>query len=189
MISDGTSTDQAVGRLESFEAVALRHTNDLFRAAMSMLGNRQEAEDAVQEAYLRAWKAFDRFTPGTNCKAWMFKILLNVIRNHRRRWFRRLFVADDPNTLAENLVYQAPVAESITDQQVLAAFQKLPPRFAEVIMLADVYEFTYKEVQQTLGIPLGTVMSRLSRGRGLLREYLVDLAPLSVSERGAAATV
>jgi RNA polymerase sigma-70 factor (ECF subfamily) len=178
----------SVDPLESFEAVALPHMNDLYRAAHSMLRHRQDAEDVLQEMYLRAWRAFDRFEPGTNCRAWLFKILFNVIRNYRRKWFR-LVLASEPDTFEETMVYEPPVAQDLSDEEILAAFQKLPAQFSEVVMLVDVYDFSYKEAQETLSVPIGTVMSRLSRGRQLLREQLAGSEMAATYRRGEAATV
>ena len=159
--------------IEEFEAEALLHMEDLYRTAASILRNRTEAEDAVQEAYLQALKSFDRFTPGTNCRAWLFRILFHVISHQRRKWFGRL-VFSEREDLERTAVYAAPIPEQLTDDEMLAAFRKLPRQFAEVVMLSDVQEFSYKEIQETLGIPIGTVMSRLSRGRQLLRAQLSD---------------
>jgi RNA polymerase sigma-70 factor (ECF subfamily) len=178
----------SVNPLESFEEVALPHMNDLYRAAHSMMRHRQDAEDVLQEMYLRAWRAFDRFEPGTNCRAWLFKILFNVIRNHRRKWFR-LVLTSEPETFEETLVYEAPVAQDLTDDDILGAFQKLPPQFSEVVMLVDVYDFSYKEAHETLNVPIGTVMSRLSRGRQLLREHLVDSDAAAAFQRCETASV
>ena len=143
----------------------------LYRAACSILHSRSEAEDAVQEAYLQALRSFDRFTPGTNCRAWLFRILFHVISHQRRKWFGRL-IFSEREELEQTAVYHEPVGEQLTDDEVIQAFRKLPQQFAEVVMLADVHEFSYKEIQETLGIPVGTVMSRLSRGRQLLRGHL-----------------
>lgn len=170
---------------ESFEAQALPHLNDLFRAATSILGNRTEAEDVAQEVYLQAWKSFHRFTPGTNCRAWLFGILFHVIHHHRRKWFKLTLMAENEEMFAETVPYEPPVSEHLSDEEMLLAFKKLPPQFAEVVMLADVYEFSYKEVHEALGIPIGTVMSRLSRGRQLLRVHLANFAP--ASEAGSVA--
>jgi len=159
-----------------FEREALPLMDDLFRTAASMLRNRTEAEDAVQETYLQAWKSFDRFTPGTNCRAWMFRILFHVISHHRRKWFSR-FVFTEREDLEQTTVYTEPISEDLTDEDVLAAFRKVPERYAQVVMLADVQEFSYKEIQDILGIPIGTVMSRLSRGRQLLRADLASARP------------
>ena len=161
--------------LESFEQTALPHMDDLFRTATSILRSRTEAEDAVQETYLQAWKSFHRFEPGTNCRAWLFRILFHVISHQRRKWFSR-FTLTERADLEETVVYSAPVPEQLTDEEMLSAFQRLPRQYAEVVMLADVQEFSYKEIQETLGIPIGTVMSRLNRGRRLLRAQLAGCA-------------
>jgi RNA polymerase sigma-70 factor, ECF subfamily len=159
--------------MESFEAEAMPHMNDLFRSAAAILGSRTEAEDITQELYLEAWKSFHRFTPGTNCRAWLYRILFHVIAHHRRKFFKFRFI-DDPEILEETMVYEPPVPEHLSDEDMMLAFRRLPQQYSEVVMLADVHEFSYKEIQEVLGIPIGTVMSRLSRGRKLLRGYLTE---------------
>jgi RNA polymerase sigma-70 factor, ECF subfamily len=161
-----------------FESEALPHMNDLYRAAAAILRSRTEAEDAVQETYLQAWKSFHRFTPGTNCRAWLFRVLFHVISHQRRKWHSR-FVPAERIDMEQTAVYCAPVPEDLTDEEMLAALRQIPAQYAEVVMLADVQEFSYKEVQETLGIPIGTVMSRLSRGRQLLRSQLAECAEKS----------
>lgn len=157
---------------QQFEMAALPHLNDLYRTARRIIGSQTEAEDVVQETFLQAWKSFHRFETGTNCRAWLFKILFHVMSHHRRKLFR-LPVADVcEESLAESAVYTPAPAEHLTDEEVLAAFEKVPPLYRAVVMLADVQEFTYKEIAATLNIPLGTVMSRLNRGRKILREAL-----------------
>jgi RNA polymerase sigma-70 factor (ECF subfamily) len=170
-----TAENGVIDAIGQFEIEALPHLKDLYRAAASILHNRTEAEDAVQEAYLQALKSFQRFTPGTNCRAWLFRILFHVIAHQRRKWFGR-FIYSEREALEQTAVYMEPVAEQLTDDEMIQAFRKLPQQFAEVVMLADVQEFSYKEIQETLGIPIGTVMSRLSRGRQLLRAELADVA-------------
>jgi RNA polymerase sigma-70 factor (ECF subfamily) len=170
------TNEDAQAILESFEDVAMPHMNDLFRAASSMLGSRTEAEDIVQETYLQAWKSFHRFTPGTNCRAWLFKILFHVVQHHRRKWFKFKIVKEEEENLEATLVYEPPVPQDLRDEDVLAAFRKIPQAYREVVLLSDVYDFTYKEIHETLDIPIGTVMSRLSRGRQLLRAELSDFA-------------
>lgn len=170
------SQERCLQSTDEFETQALPHMQDLFRAAASILGNRTEAEDAVQEAYLQAWKSFHRFAPGTNCRAWLFGILFHVISHQRRKWLSR-FVLCEPKTFEDRTPDTAPVPENLTDREILSAVSSLPQQFAEVVMLADVHEFSYKEIQQSLCIPIGTVMSRLSRGRQLLRAQLASLAP------------
>ena len=174
-IGNGDAASAAPNPTAQFEAEALPHLNDLYRAAASILHSRTEAEDAVQEAYLQALKSYQRFTPGTNCRAWLFRILFHVISHQRRKWFSR-FVYSEREELEQTAVYVEPIAEQLTDDELIQAFRKLLQQFAEVVMLSDVQEFSYKEIQETLGIPIGTVMSRLSRGRQLLRAELADLA-------------
>jgi len=134
------------------------------------------AEDVVQEVYLQAWKSFDRFTPGTNCRAWLFKILLNTLHHYRRKWFNVRFMKDEERDFECKAAYAPAVPEKITDEEVLAALDRVPVEFRTVVVLADVEEFSYKEIAHMLEIPIGTVMSRLSRGRKLLRELLAEMA-------------
>lgn len=175
--------------LANFETAALPHMNDLFRAAVAILGNRTEAEDVVQELYLQAWKSFHRFELGTNCRAWLFGILFHVIHHHRRKWFKLTLMADNEEMFAETLAYEPPVPQHLSDEDMLLAFKQIPQQFAEVVMLADVYEFSYKEVHEALGIPIGTVMSRLNRGRRLLRTHLSSFAPAAEAQSQAAHAV
>ncbi len=162
--------------IEEFEAAALPHLPDLFRTAARLTGDRGRAEDVVQEVYLQAWKSFHRFTLGTNCRAWLFKILINTLHHDRRKWFSLRSVQPAGKEFEDTLMYAPPVPEKLTDQEVLSALDRVPTEFRAVILLADVEEFSYKEVALMLEIPIGTVMSRLSRGRKLLREMLAGLA-------------
>jgi RNA polymerase sigma-70 factor (ECF subfamily) len=184
-LSEAGAMGSTLGGIASFEAGALPHMDALFRAAASILHSRSEAEDAVQETYLQALNSFHRFTAGTNCRAWLFRILFHVISHQRRKWFGRI-IFSQREELEQTAVYMEPVAEQLTDDEMIQAFRKLPHQFAEVVMLADVQEFSYKEIQETLGIPAGTVMSRLSRGRQLLRVQLAECATRAGIVRGAA---
>lgn len=167
----------AAGRAEElFELEAMPHRNDIFRAALRMAGDRARAEDVAQEVYLQAWKSFDRFEPGTNCRAWLYKILFHCVNHQRRKWFRFSQLDEDEEYLAVNLVSSRPVPESLTDGEILAALDNIPSDYRAVVLLVDVDEFAYKEVADILSIPIGTVMSRLSRGRKLLRQQLADVA-------------
>jgi len=163
-------------KAQEFEAAALPHLNDLFRTATRLLGNSTEAEDIVQETYLLAWKWFDRFELGTNCRAWLFTIMFNAVRHYRRRWFDRRVTGETAEVLEETLSYTPLVPEELSDQDVLSALDGIPPEFRAVVLLADVQEFSYKEIAEILRVPMGTVMSRLSRGRQLLRIALGELA-------------
>ena len=159
-----------------FEAVALPYLNELYRTAVHLVRDHTEAHDLVQEAYLQAWKAFHRFESGTNCRAWLFKILMNEIRHYRRRWFNTKRVPEPEQSFEETLAFEPPVPEDIRDEDVLAALDEVHREFREVVLLADVQEFSYKEIAELLGIPVGTVMSRLSRGRKQLRVKLAAYA-------------
>ncbi|HKW96244.1 MAG TPA: sigma-70 family RNA polymerase sigma factor [Bryobacteraceae bacterium] len=163
-------------RSEEFEAAALPHLNDLYRTASRLLSDSTRAEDVVQEAYLQAWKSFDRFESGTNCRAWLFKILFNVLHHYRRKWFSARAVLDSGEPVEEVAAPAPPVPEHITDEEILAALAEVPDDFRSVVLLVDVEEFSYRETAGVLNVPIGTVMSRLSRGRRLLRERLAGVA-------------
>src|SRR5713226_10748675 len=109
---------------QEFEAVALPHLPDLFRTAVRLAGDRARGEDAVQEVYLQAWKSFHRFTPGTNCRAWLFKILMNTLHHYRRKWFNDRFVKEEERTLENTVTYAPPIPEKLTDEEVLAALDR-----------------------------------------------------------------
>jgi RNA polymerase sigma-70 factor (ECF subfamily) len=173
--------------LQGFEAEALPHFDALYRTAVRVIGDRTLAEDLVQEAYLEAWKSFQRFEPGTNCRAWLFKILFHVIHHHRRKWFHFKFTSDDEALLDQTLVYEPSIPEHITDEDMLAALDQVPQNYRDVLLLADVQEFSYKEVADTLNIPVGTVMSRLSRGRNILRTQLTTKATPAPAEKAQGA--
>ena len=162
--------------VEAFEAAALPHMDDLFRTARRVLGNQSEAEDVVQETFLQAWKTFERFELGTNCRAWLYKIMFHVIQHNRRKRFsfNLRSTRDDNVELEAALVYEPPVSQELTDEEVIAAFDRIPTQYREVMVLADVQGFSYKEVAETLSIPAGTVMSRLNRGRKLMRAELAQ---------------
>src|SRR4051812_35271569 len=159
-----------------FEAEAMPHLNDIFRTAPRMMGERGHAEDMVQEVFLQAWRSFDRFETGTNCRAWLYKILFHCMSHHRRKWFRFPLLKEKEEFLEANLVQPESVAQQVTDGEVLQALDGIPADYRSVVLLVDVEEFAYKEVAAILSIPIGTVMSRLSRGRGLLRNRLAEVA-------------
>ena len=156
----------------AFEAEALPHVDRLFRLAMWFERNRAEAEDLVQETMMRALQSFHRYQPGTNCRAWLTTILQNVRSNRRRARGRSPLVDDPDDRIGQATPYVPPVPQALTDEELLGALARIPPRFQEVIVLCDVEELTYKETADALTIPLGTVMSRLHRGRALLRAEL-----------------
>ena len=156
----------------TFEAEVLPHVDRLFRLALWFERDRHEAEDLVQETMIQALQSFHRFTPGTNCRAWLVSILQHV-RSHRWRTRSRSRLVPDPDDrIAQSVPFVPPVSQVLTDEDLLGALQRLPAQFQEVVVLCDVEEMTYKEISAALAIPLGTVMSRLHRGRALLRAAL-----------------
>jgi RNA polymerase sigma-70 factor (ECF subfamily) len=170
-------TRDAESRAREFDAQALPYMDDLFRMALRMTRDRSRAEDAVQEAYLQAWKSFDRFEPGTNARAWLYRVLFNCVHHQRRKWLRFPTAGGDPDEILDTV--PAPVmtvADKLTDGQILAALDEIPTDYRAVVLLVDVEEFAYKDASEILGVPIGTVMSRLSRGRKALRKQLEDVA-------------
>ena len=164
-------------RVEDFEAAALPHLPDLYRYAALLVRDSIEAEDLVQEVYLEAWKSFHRFEPGTNCRAWLFRILFHRLHHQRRKQAKLSHVEGFESPAAEeNIVAEPAVPQEIRDEDILKALEKVPADFREVVLMADVEEFSYKEIAETMKVPVGTVMSRLSRGRKLVRQELAEVA-------------
>ncbi len=164
------------GRASNFESAAMPHLNEIYRTAVHMVGDRARADDVVQDVYLQAWKSFDRFEMGTNCRAWLFRILLNSVHHYRRKWFDARVVKDGEEVLEMAEAAPGPLPVEISDKDILAALERIPADYRDVVLLADVEEFAYKEVASILSIPIGTVMSRLSRARKLLRRELSAVA-------------
>ena len=158
-------------RRTRFEREALVYLDELFRVARRVTGEAAAAEDVVQDTCLRAWQAFDRFEPGTNCRAWLYKILFRTIAGRRRELQREMAMFDDQK-YEEARAMGSPVFTALDAHQVQRAFAELPLAFATVIQLIDVEGLTYKEAADALDVPVGTVMSRLHRARRQLRERL-----------------
>ncbi|MEO5823306.1 MAG: sigma-70 family RNA polymerase sigma factor [Vicinamibacteraceae bacterium] len=156
----------------AFEAEAMPHADRLFRLAMWWERDRREAEDLVQDTLVQALQSFHRFTSGTNCRAWLISILQHVRSNRRRSKLRHPTVDDADQRLAETLPFLPPVPQQITDEDVLSALRGIPEPHQDIILLCDIEELTYKQIAEVLGIPMGTVMSRLHRGRALLRQRM-----------------
>jgi len=172
-------------RTREFEEVALVHLDVLYRSALRLTHDRAEAEDLVQETCLRAFRSFHRFNPGTNCRAWLLTILrhlfLNWIRQNRREvlegdaegWESG---AEGPATAAPAENPEEQFLQTVLHGDVDRALKALPIHFREAVVLADLEGLSYKEISQIVGCPIGTVMSRLSRGRQLLRQALARYA-------------
>jgi len=158
----------------------LPHADRLFRLAMWLVRNRADAEDIVQDTMMQALKSFHRFQPGTNCRAWLTTILQRVVSNRRRAAGRSIVVDDPDDRIAQTVPFVPPVPQVLTDELVLGTLRRLPTTFQEVILLCDVEELSYKEAAEALAIPIGTVMSRLHRGRAQLRAELAAADALLV---------
>ena len=181
---------------DSFEADALSYLDALYRTGLRMTRSEADAEDLVQETFIRAFRFREQFTPGTNLKAWLFRILTNTFINQYRRKAVRP-QSTELDDVDESILYRrmrdvAPASESpdpeaiIVDNtvssEVKEALEELPEKFRTTVLL-DVEGFSYKEIAETLDIPIGTVMSRLHRGRKFLQKRLYDVA----KERGIVA--
>jgi RNA polymerase sigma-70 factor (ECF subfamily) len=156
----------------AFEAEVLPHANHLFRLAMWFERNRTNAEDVVQDTMIQALRSFHRFRPGTNCRAWLVTILQRVISNRRRTQGRSIVAGELDERLARALPFVPSTPQQLTDEALLASLRRLPLPYQQVIVLCDVEELSYREAAEALTIPLGTVMSRLHRGRAQLRAEL-----------------
>jgi len=162
---------------EIFEMEAMRHLDDLFRTAKRLTREQTDAEDLVQETFMQAWKSFAHYELGTNCRAWLYKILFNKFDHYRRKKFTQAKYIQEADELTFlSAAYHQPIPEKLTDTEVIAALDKLPEHYRSVVLLADVQEFDYKEVAMILEIPIGTVMSRLNRGRAQLKKSLARVA-------------
>lgn len=167
---------------EEFEAIALVHLDRLYHMALRLCQNRTEAEDLVQESYLKAFRHFDQFAPGTNCRAWLFAILHNTFLSRVKRQGREVLGPDEEElerggkgiseTMAALPTPEEELLRHAVDADLVRALEQLPLRFREVVLLADLEECSYKEIARICGIPSGTVMSRLHRGRQQLRKAL-----------------
>jgi RNA polymerase sigma-70 factor, ECF subfamily len=161
-------------RAQEFERVALPHLDELVRVASRTTGNRDTGEDMVQETYMRAWKYWDRFEPGTNVRAWLYKILFNVIRR-RRGGVDPLTVSIETPEIGALLPFHPP--PSLTVAAVGEAFERLQPDYRDALLVVAVEGFSYKEAAEILDVPIGTVMSRLHRGREALRRLVNGRSP------------
>lgn len=192
--ADGTPPDTGTAAsVASIEEEALQQVDSLYRTALRMTRNPQDAEDLVQETYYRAFRSAHQFQPGTNLRAWLFKILTNSFINQYRKRARNpqstslddvedFYLYNhlvDSGVQPDSIDPEATVIDRFAEADVIQALEQLPLEFRQVVLLADVEGFAYKEIADIVGIPVGTVMSRLHRGRRRLQKQLWDYAVAS----------
>jgi len=171
-----------------FETDAMQYAPQLYSAALRMTRNPADAEDVVQETFLKAYRAYDSYTEGTNLKAWLYRILTNTYINKYRKKQRRPAEVE-LGELQDIYLYkrlgessgatqsaEADMLDAFVDTDVIEALESLPETFRLPVLLADVDGFSYKEIAEILDVPIGTVMSRLHRGRKALQKKLWDVA-------------
>jgi RNA polymerase sigma-70 factor (ECF subfamily) len=168
-----------------FEEEALGFADQVYRVARRLVGSREEAEDLVQETYARAFRSWQSFTPGTNMRAWLLRILTNLNLDRGRRIQRTpdlqpLEESDYylANKLAsaggEEILEQDQVVARLSQNSVVDALSDIPPQFRDVVVLVDIGDFSYADAAQILDVPIGTVMSRLHRGRRALKQRMAE---------------
>jgi RNA polymerase sigma-70 factor (ECF subfamily) len=188
-VAEASPVDLTADERRRFQADALPLLDSLYGAALRMTRNPQDAEDLVQETMLRAYRAFDRFEAGTNLKAWLFRILTNAyINTYRKRQREPQKVSADE--VEEFDLYrelknhdtqfeatpESIVLDSLVDSDIIDAIDDLPEQFRLAVVLSDIEGFSYAEMAEIMDVPMGTVMSRLHRGRKALQKRLWELA-------------
>jgi RNA polymerase sigma-70 factor (ECF subfamily) len=191
-------------RKEAFQAEALPHLDAVHRFALRLAGDRDGAEDLVQETFLRAYRAWDQYEPGTNCKSWLFTICRNLFLRRRERGRRHAEILEEnvargggmggTGVTVVNPLWQATQEvdpegsffESIVDEEILQAIDELPEEYRSAVVLSDVEGLPYAEIADLMDVPVGTVKSRLFRGRRRLQEklyeYAVEMGYIEVKE-------
>jgi RNA polymerase sigma-70 factor (ECF subfamily) len=170
-----------------FEEEALELSDQVYRVARRLVGSREEAEDLMQEAYARAFRSWQQYTPGTNLRAWLLRILTNLNIDRGRRIQRSpdlqpleegdYFLYNKlESTLSDDNPDEERVLQRLSQNSVVEALADIPHDFRDVVVLVDIGEFSYADAAQILDIPIGTVMSRLHRGRRLLKQNLAEKA-------------
>jgi RNA polymerase sigma-70 factor, ECF subfamily len=178
-----------------FDRTAMVHLPELLRVAIRLCGSREAADDLVQETFLQAWRSFHRFEPGTNCRAWLYRILFFCLSRDRRTRARQPNLVDLDTATEQSLRFDPATPDTLTVESVQAAFARVPDPFRTAMLVVDIEQLTYREAAVALGVPIGTVMSRLSRGRRLLRCELAahaeaaGLRPASIDNRDVQGTI
>lgn len=159
-----------------FEGEFAPYVKDIFRVALFLTKNHSNAEDLVQDTIVQALKSFHTYERGTNIKAWMMTIMYRQNSKQKFKGRQSPINEEIEDSVLNFIPFVPPVPQHITDEDIRATLEKLPQKFSEVVLLVDVEEFKYAEIAEILQIPIGTVMSRLHRGRKLLRVELAEYA-------------
>ena len=185
-ITNKLSDEELKQRYVDFEKEALPHMSALYNFALRMTGDEDDADDLVQETFLKAFRFFDKFEMGTNCKAWLFRILKNSYINDYRKTTKEPDRVDyeDVQNFYENIKsddvdskhYEMDAFNNLLDDEISSAITALPEDFRTVIILSDIEGFTYEEIADFVDIPVGTVRSRLHRARKMMYAQLFDYA-------------
>lgn len=179
--------ESAAQRKKRFESDALQYMNQLYSAALRYTKNPDDAQDLVQDTYAKAYTSFHQFEPGTNLKAWLYRVLTTTFINNYRKDQRRPQTSDSEledwqladsasHTSDQGKSTEDVVLENLPDSDIKRALSEIPEEFRMAVYLADVEGFSYKEIAEIVGVPTGTVMSRLHRGRKQLRDRLTEYA-------------
>ena len=183
-----TADHSAYHERSVFEEVAMPYMEDVYRFALSLARNQAQAEDLVQETFLSAYRAFDRFRPGSNCKAWLFRICKNNfidrVREVKRRPRHQTVVGDLPTedksrsiqAFEERGIENEEIFLDLFGDEINVHLQEMPEEFRRAVILCDVEGLRYDEISEILEVPIGTVRSRISRGRAFLRDRLSEYA-------------
>jgi len=185
-ITNTLSNKELQQRYAEFEKEAVPHLDAVYNFALRMTGDEDDADDLVQETYLKAFRFFDKFEKGTNCKAWLFRILKNSFINDYRKTTKepKKVDYDDVQNFYENIKadevetqhYEEDAFSNLLDDEISKAISELPEDFRTVVILSDIEGFTYEEIADFVDIPVGTVRSRLHRARKMLYVQLFDYA-------------
>ncbi len=176
IVSPEITRDRRNGRpgsdWDGFNSEAMPYLPDLHRTANWLTRNKEDAEDLVQETLFNAMRSFQQYQRGTNCRAWLMTIMYNLNARRLSKLNRMKFIDDPDGLIARALPFFPSPSDDTLDTRLLTGLRKMPDYFREAVVMSDVHEYSYREISSVLSVPIGTVMSRISRGRQILRKEL-----------------